>query len=259
MPMSVANALATGVSSEARSCAALRSAVARAALGAIERERGGVADGARRLGQRAHGEQHALDVRVLDDRARARRRADGVALPALPRVGERLLGGALGDGDALQRHGEAGLVHHREHAGHAAVFLADQVADRAALVAEHHGAGRRGMDAELVLDRVRAHVVARARRAVRVEQEFRHQEQRNALRAGRRIRQPRQHEVDDVVGEVVLAVGDEDLLPDDAIAAVAGALGAGAQRADVGAGLRLGELHRPRPLAGDELGADSGA
>ena len=70
----------------------------------------------------------------------------------------------------------------------------------------------------------------------------------------RRIRQPRQHEMDDVVGEVVLAVGDEDLLPADAVAAVGGALGAGAQRADIGAGLRLGELHRAHPFAGDELG-----
>ena len=32
-----------------------------------------------------------------------------------------------------------------------------------------------------------------------------------------------EHEVHDVVGEVVLAVGDEDLLPGDAVAAVAGA------------------------------------
>ena len=110
------------------------------------------------------------------------------------------------------------------------------------------------MDAELVLDRMGAHVVASRQRAVGVEQEFGHQEQRDAARAGRRVRQPRQHEVDDVVGEVVLAVGDEDLLAGEAIAAVGHALGPGAQRADVGAGLRLGELHRPHPLAGDELG-----
>ena len=61
---------------------------------------------------------------------------------------------------------------------------------------------------------------------------------------GGRIGQPREHEMDDVVGQVVLAIGDEDFLAGDAIGAVAGALGARAQRADVGAGLRLGELHR---------------
>src|SRR5713226_6893135 len=65
---------------------------------------------------------------------------------------------------------------------------------------------------------------------------------------------PREHQMDDIVGEVVLAVGDEDLLPADAVAAVGGALGLGAQRAHVGAGLRLGELHRAHPFAGDELG-----
>ncbi len=70
----------------------------------------------------------------------------------------------------------------------------------------------------------------------------------------RRIGQPRQHEVDDVVGQVVLAIGDEDLRAGDAVAAVARALGLGAQRADVGAGLRLGELHGAHPFAADELG-----
>jgi len=70
------------------------------------------------------------------------------------------------------------------------------------------------MDAELVLDRMRARVVAGAERAVGIEQEFRHHEQRDALGTGRRIGQPRQHHVDDVVGEIVLAVGDEDFLPD---------------------------------------------
>ena len=55
------------------------------------------------LGQRPHGQQHAPDVGMLDDRARAVRRAGRAALPALARIGERLLGRALGDGDALQR------------------------------------------------------------------------------------------------------------------------------------------------------------
>ncbi len=42
--------------------------------------------------------------------------------------------------------------------------------------------------------------------------------------------------------------------PGDAIAAVGYALGLGAQGADVGAGLRLGQLHGAHPLARDELG-----
>ena len=41
--------------------------------------------------------------------------------------------------------------------------------------------------------------------------------------------------------------------PRDPVAAVAGRLGAGLERADVGAGLRLGQVHRPGPFAGDQL------
>jgi hypothetical protein len=58
--------------------------------------------------------------------------------------------------------------------------------------------------------------------------------------------------MDDVVGKIVLAVADEDLLPRDAIAAVAVRLGAGADGAEIGARLRLGQIHCRRPLAGDE-------
>ena len=162
--------------------------------------------------------------------------ADGAALSPLLRIGQRLLVGAVGDADAFEADAEAGLVHHREHAEHAAVLFADQVADRAAIIAHGHGAGGRGVHAELVLDAARIDVVARAQRAVGIDQEFRNQEQRNAPGARGRIGQAREHEMHDVVGHVVVAIGDEDLRALDAVAAVGRALGAGAQRADVGAG-----------------------
>src|SRR5436309_348115 len=53
--------------------------------------------------------------------------------------------------------------------------------------------------------------MARAERAVVVDKKLRDQKERNAFRARRRIRQPREHEMNDVVGEVMLAIGDEDL------------------------------------------------
>ncbi len=109
------------------------------------------------------------------------------------------------------------------------------------------------MYAELVLDAGAAHVVALAQRAVVVDEEFRHQEQRDATRAGGRVRQAGQDKMHDVVGEVLLAIGDEDLLAEDAVSAVAHRFGAGAQRVEVGAGLRLGQVHRAHPLAGNEL------
>jgi hypothetical protein len=51
------------------------------------------------------------------------------------------------------------------------------------------------VDAELVLDRHAAHVVRLGRLPVRPEPELRHEEQRDALGAGRRIRQAGEHEV----------------------------------------------------------------
>ena len=150
--------------------------------------------------------------------------------------------------------GEPRLVHHGEHAGHAAVLLADQEAGGAAVVAVAPWCrwASRGC-------RACARSSGRARRCARrasrphSSRNFGTRNSEMPVVPGRRVRQPRQHQMDDVVGEVVLAVGDEDLLPGDAIAAVGRALGLGAQRADVGAGLRLGELHGARPFAGDEL------
>ena len=252
MPMSVENALATGVSSAARPIRRLRGVAL--AVAAVDRARGGVADGAGGAGQRPHRHQHALDVGMLDDRARSGCRAERAALLALAGILQRLLRRPLGDADALQADREAGEVHHGEHAGEPAVLLADQVADRAAVIPVDHGAGGGGVNTELVLDGMGAHVVKAAKRAVLVDEHLGHQEQRDALVAGGRVRQPRQNEMDDVVGKIVLAVGNEDLLPGDAIAAVVRAHRLGAQRADVGAGLRLGELHRAHPFAGHELG-----
>jgi len=72
------------------------------------------------------------------------------------------------DGDALEADREPGLVHHGEHGRHAAVFLADQIADAAAMIAVDHVAGRRGMHPELVLDACGAQIVAGGRACRRV-------------------------------------------------------------------------------------------
>ena len=57
--------------------------------------------------------------------------------------------------------------------------------------------------------------VAGARLPLLVEHELGHDETRDALRAGRCVGGAGQHEVHDVVGHLVLAVGDEDLLTVD--------------------------------------------
>ncbi len=109
------------------------------------------------------------------------------------------------------------------------------------------------MDAHLVFERVDEDIVAGAERTIGVHQEFRDEEERDAARSGRCIRQAGEDEVDDVVGGVVFAPGDEDLLAEDAVGAVIAAFGAALQRPDVRTGMRLGQIHRAGPFAGDQL------
>ncbi|MCY1218066.1 hypothetical protein D9M72_300000 [compost metagenome] len=120
------------------------------------------------------------------------------------------------------------------------------------MVAKLQHRGRARLDAELVFDRHALHVVARTQRAVAVDQELRHHEQRDALDPLGRTRGTRQHQVDNVVRHVMLAVGNEDLGAEHLVAAVSLRLGAGAQQRQVGAGLRLGQIHGAGPLAGDQ-------
>ena len=57
--------------------------------------------------------------------------------------------------------------------------------------------------------------------------------------------------MDDVLGHVVLSIGDEDLLAEQAVGPVVGPLRARPHRIEVGAGLGLGQVHRAGPAAGD--------
>ena len=74
--------------------------------------------------------------------------------------------------------------------------------------------------------------------------------------ARRCARRARQHRVDDVRREVVVAIGDEDLLPGDAVMpaqpGIVGGDSARRERAEIGPGLRLGQVHRAGPFAGNE-------
>ena len=179
--------------------------------------------------------------------------AHRLALHAIARVGNGALVGALGQTYALHADREPRLVHHDEHVFEAAVFLADQIADRTALVAVREHRRRARVNPELVLERHAMHVVARSDRTVGVDQELRHDEKGDTLDTFRRRRRSREHQMDDVLGVVVLAVGDEDLLPEQLVGAVALRHGARAHRGKVGPGLRLGQVHRARPRAFDHL------
>ena len=124
------------------------------------------------------------------------------------------------------------------------------------VLAEAQLAGRRDLQPHLVLDVGDVDAVARAEFAgVEIDEVLRHDEQRQALGAGPGALGTGQHEMHDVLGQVVLGAGDESL---DALE-VPGAVGLrdrlGPAGPDVGAGVGLGQHHRHAPAAVDhELG-----
>jgi hypothetical protein len=228
--------------------------------GAVQRERHAAFD------DRLLREQHAADVRMLDEPRRRRRgvlAAHRPALGALARVGEaRLVAGGAEHGRA-EADADARLVHHVEHAAQPLARRADEVADRPAALAEVQQRVGRAAVAELVVQAGELHVVARAGEpAPGIDQALGHDEQRDALDARHQpavgARDLGQHQVHDVRRDLVLAGRDPHLVADEAVArAERVGLEAGAVRRRAGrdvaerrARLRLAQAHRAEPLAG---------
>ena len=169
------------------------------------------------------------------------------ALQTVAGVFDGVLVGALTQGQALDADAQTLVVHHGEHRRQALVRRID---DPAGGAVEVHHAGGRGLDAHLVFDGTAGQRVAFAQGAVGIDHELGHQEQRDAFRACRCIRQSGQYQVDDVLGQVVLAAGDENLGAADLVAAIGLGFGLGADDAQVGAGMRFGQAHGAAPDAG---------
>ena len=182
---------------------------------------------------RAHRQQHALDIGVVDDGDRAGGTRQVAALGAVMRKAHGFLVSAVGNRNTLHAHGKAGGIHHDEHVFEAAIFFADQVADSAAVVAELQHGGRAGLDAELVLDAHAMHVVARAQAVVVIDQKLGNYKQRDTLDAFGRARHTGQHQVNDVPGHVVFAVGDVDFGTKHFVGAIFLRLGAAAHGGQV--------------------------
>ncbi len=235
----------------------VRSALPGIGMGAahVVQTRGHQRECAAAFGERAHGHEHAAHIGVMHDAHRLRRAAVHRArLHSILGIGRRLLVSPLGYGNALQAHGVAGRVHHDEHVFQPAIGLAHQLANRAGshlalAVAVNQHRRRAGLDTQLVLDGGAPNVVAPP-----VFQHLEHDEQRNALDPRRRIRKAGQHQVDDVVRHVVLAISDVNFLAEQPVSSVALRLSAAAHQRQIRARLRLGEVHGASPLARDQPG-----
>ena len=101
------------------------------------------------------------------------------------------------------------------------------------------------MQTHLFFDAVAVHAAARA-----VGVELGDQEQRQAFGSGRRIGQAGQHQVHDVVAQVVLAARDKNFGAADGVLAIGQRDRLGAGQAQVRARMRLGQAHGGQPFAG---------
>ncbi len=211
-----------------------------------------VEQGSHSLGEGLHHEQHPPDVGMLDD---GHPRSIGVlhlrdvhALDSLPRVLEGVEVGGSGGAQGLLPHHHSGLVHHLEHVRDALALLSDQVADAVVVVPEVEGAGGGGVNPHLVLYARDVDVVELPEGAVRIDAVLGNEEEADPLDSRRRSLGSGEHHVDDVLGEVVIAAGDEALGSHDLV--VVAVLLRPADRVAHGAsGLGLGQTHGGRPLA----------
>ena len=221
----------------------------------VQRPRCPLAYRAAPLGIDAHGHQHPAHIGVDDDWIGGQIRALGAgqraALLPLARVGDSGLIGDLADAEPLDADRDAFGVHHGEHRGEPLVRLAD---DPAGCVVELHLARRRRLQPHLVFNAGDRHAVMRAEAAVVPGQELGHQEQADTLHPRGGVGQARKDKVNHVVGQVVVSCRDEDLGPGHAIAAVVLRHRAGAEQAQVGAAMGLGQAHGPRPFTADHPG-----
>ena len=216
---------------------ATRASVAPASRRPVQRRAGLQRQQPAGQGDGAHLGQHPRHVGVAVDRDAALDTVGGIGL------GQGQGPGALRH--ALHADAEPRRIHHGEHGIQPAIGLAHQLRLGAL---EQHDAGGGGMDAELLLDPAAAQPIGGA-----VRQHLGRGEEADAPRPRRRIRQPGEDQVQGIGRQVVVAPGDVDLLPGDAVAAGAVGLRLGPDLRQVAAGLGLGQAHGPGPFAGDQL------
>ena len=105
-----------------------------------------------------------------------------------------------------------------------------------------------------MLDRGAGDAVRLTGSAVLLGKIFGNEEQADALYALGGVGQAGEHEMDDILGQVMLTGGDEDLGAGDLVAAIALRDRAAAQEPEIGTAMRLGQAHRAGPLTAYHLG-----
>ena len=177
------------------------------------------------LYMRAHGHQHAPHICMMNDRRHlALGHAGGLPLLALAGIFHRFLIGAFSNRQPLHPDIKARIVHHGEHAGHAFIFLTQQIADTIPIIAIGHDRRRACMNADLFFQRDALEIVALAECSILIDKIFRHDEQRDAFRARGSPRRTGQHQMNDILAHLMFAIGDENLLSGNTPASVLGRL-----------------------------------
>ena len=199
-----------------------------------------------------HGNQHSSDVRMANNLSAGCigifEVAGVCALSSLLCVAEGAEVGSSAASESLDADAEAGFVHHLEHTGHAAMKLAEQPALAAAFFAKIHHAGRGAVDAHLFFDASTLDIVLFAEATVGIDEEFGDEEEADALCASGCAGCSGEDGVDDIVGGIVIAAGDEDLCALDEVVVILGG-GHRGQRADIATCVGFGEAHGASPLA----------
>ena len=200
-----------------------------------------------RLQLRANAQQHPPHIRMHKDRIcrplRIGRAMCRAPLEALAGIGAGGLKRVFRQPKALQPDGQTLVVHHREHAGEPFVGFSHQ--ETSGSVEVDHARGR-SLDAHLVFDGTAGHAIELA---ASLGQLPGHQEQGNPLRARGRIRQARQHQMNDVVAQVVLPARDEYLGAGNQVGAVLRGHRAGLEKAQICARMGFRQAHGASPFA----------
>ena len=161
------------------------------------------------------------------------------------RICGRVLIGDFSQRQTLHADAQAGPVHHREHGAKASVLFTQQIGRGAVIV---HDARRRRLDAHLLFDRPAGDGVAFSKPAIGPGQELGNDEQTDATGPRRRATDARENQMDDVFRQIVFTRGDEYLRAGDAVRSVFSWFGSRPEEPQVGAAMRLGQIHGARPI-----------